>query len=95
MHCDVFLCIAVSLFGGYMSRQTITFRLDATKKRALDHIAMVIDRDRSYVLNEAIKAYLETHQWQMAHIREGVRQADAGEFASEKDVKAAFKRWRR
>ena len=78
-----------------MNTQTITFRVDAQKRKALDAIAAGIDRDRSYVLNEAINNYLEVHQWQAAHIKEGLRQADAGEFAKKSKVTAAFARWRK
>ena len=73
-----------------MGKQTITFRVDMQKRKALDAIAAGIDRDRSYVLNEAISHYLEVHQWQVEHIKEGLRQANAGEFARETDVAAAF-----
>jgi predicted transcriptional regulator len=45
-------------------------------------------------VREAIKAFREMRDWQRAHIEECLRQADAGEFASAKDVKAAFRRWR-
>lgn len=78
-----------------MNKQTITFRVDAQKRKALDAIAAGIDRDRSYVLNEAISNYLEVHQWQVAHIKEGLRQAAAGEFAKNSEVAAAFARWRK
>jgi predicted transcriptional regulator len=78
-----------------MGKQTITFRTDARSKMALDAIAAGLDRDRSYVLNEAISNYLEIHQWQVAHIKEGLRQADAGEFAKDSEVSAAFARWRK
>ncbi len=78
-----------------MSKQTITFRVDAQKRKALDAIAAGMDRDRSYVLNEAISNYLEVHQWQVAHIKEGLRQADAGEFAKDSKVSSAFARWRK
>lgn len=78
-----------------MRKQTITFRTDARRKTALDAIAAGLDRDRSYVLNEAISNYLEVHQWQVAHIKKGMRQADAGEFAKDSDVSAAFARWRK
>jgi RHH-type rel operon transcriptional repressor/antitoxin RelB len=47
------------------------------------------------VIEEAVNAYLDLHAWQHAHIGEGVRQADAGEFASEAEVGEAFARWRR
>jgi len=78
-----------------MGKQTITFRVDAQKRKALDAIAAGLDRDRSYILNEAIENYLEVHQWQLAHIKEGLRQADAGEFAKDSEVAAAFARWRK
>lgn len=78
-----------------MNKRTITFRVDAQKRKALDAIATGIDRDRSYVLNEAINNYLEVHQWQTAHIKEGLRQADAGKFAKASEVSAAFSRWRK
>jgi predicted transcriptional regulator len=47
------------------------------------------------VLNQAIDACIETYRWQIEHIREGVRQADAGEFASAEDVAAAFAKLRK
>lgn len=78
-----------------MNKRTITFRVDAQKRKALDAIAVGIDRDRSYVLNEAINNYLEVHQWQTAHIKEGMRQANAGKFAKASEVAAAFARWRK
>ncbi len=78
-----------------MDKTTVTFRIDSDLKDALDAIAEGMDRDRSYVLNEAVSAYLDTHRWQIDHIKEGLRQADAGEFATEAEVAAAFRRWRK
>ncbi len=78
-----------------MNKRTITFRMDAQKRKALDAIAAGIDRDRSYVLNEAISNYLAIHQWQTAHIKEGLRQADAGKFAKDSEISSAFARWGR
>jgi predicted transcriptional regulator len=78
-----------------MTKETISFRIDRDKKTALDGVAAEIDRDRSYVINEAVDAYLEVRRWQLGHIREGLRQAEAGEFATEDEVRQAFARWRR
>lgn len=77
-----------------VSKETVTFRIEAEKREALDAIAELMDRDRSYVITEAIDAYLEVNQWQLEHIKEGLRQADAGEFASDDEVAAAFAKWR-
>jgi len=78
-----------------MSKETISFRLDAEKKIALDEMGSGIERDRTFVINQAIDAYLEVHSRQLGHIKEGLRQADAGEFARGEKVAAAFAKWRK
>ncbi len=78
-----------------MSKETITFRLDSSKRKALDEIASLLDRDRSYILNEAIESYLEVYSWQVEHIQEGLRQASSGEFATKEEVATAFAKWRK
>jgi RHH-type rel operon transcriptional repressor/antitoxin RelB len=78
-----------------MPRDSVTFRLAADKRAELDAMAQILDRDRSYLINQAVEAYLEVHRWQLDHLREAVRQADAGEFASDAEVAAAFDRWTR
>lgn len=75
-----------------MKQSNISFRAETRKIEGLDAIAVALDRDRSYVINEAIAAYLELYRWQMDHIKEGLRQADQGEFATEEEVAKAFRR---
>ncbi|MBV9387095.1 MAG: hypothetical protein JOZ78_11775 [Chroococcidiopsidaceae cyanobacterium CP_BM_ER_R8_30] len=75
-----------------MAKENITFRLDTEKRAALDVIAAGMDRDRSYVLNEAINLYLEMHQWQIQEIQRGLEEADAGDFATDEEVQAVFAR---
>jgi hypothetical protein len=43
--------------------------------------------DRSHVVNDALAGYVETHRWQTEHIRQGLREAEAGKFVADKDVK--------
>jgi len=54
----------------------LTFRLDAEKRAELDAVAQALNRDRSYLLNEAVDAFLGVHRWLIAQIHEGHRQAD-------------------
>jgi predicted transcriptional regulator len=77
-----------------MAEETISVRIASDKKAALDAIASETDRDLRGVIEEALNAYLELHVWHTEHIKEGLRQANAGEFASETEVEAAFARWR-
>ncbi len=75
-----------------MAQTTISFRSDTKKITSLDSIASALDRDRSYVLNEAISAYLELYDWHRTHIKKGLKQADSGEFATEQEVAKALRR---
>lgn len=75
-----------------MSKENVTFRIDSDKRAAIDAIAVGLDRDRSYILNEAISLYLSLHQWQLAEIRQGIAEAEADDFATEDEVQAVFDR---
>ena len=41
-------------------------------------------------MNEAVAQYIEAQEGWAAHLREGLRQADAGEIATPDEVAAAF-----
>ncbi|MBD2447287.1 CopG family transcriptional regulator [Nostoc sp. FACHB-152] len=56
----------------------------------LDAIAAGINRDRNYITNAAIDAYLETYQWQIEETQSGIAEADAEDFANDEEVKAIF-----
>ena len=73
-----------------MSKENITFRLDSEKKAVLDAIAAGLDRDRTYVLNEAVQLYLEMHYLQIAEIEQGLVEAEAGDFATDEEVQTVF-----
>lgn len=74
-----------------MKQANVSFRVDTGKIESLDAIAEALDRDRTYVINEAISAYLEIYRWQVEHIKEGLKQADRGEFALEQEVARVLK----
>jgi predicted transcriptional regulator len=73
--------------------ENMSFHVDPVKRAELDAVAEALGLDRDRVLNGALDAYLELHRWQVDHIQEGLRQAQAGEFASDDEVTAAFDRW--
>jgi predicted transcriptional regulator len=77
-----------------MARETMTVRVEPRTRKELDGIAAALERDRSYVVNEALKAYIDVHQWQIDHIRQGLREANAGKFASDGEVKRVIGRLR-
>jgi predicted transcriptional regulator len=78
-----------------MDKHTISFRLDADKASALDTLAEAFDRDRTYLLNEAVAAYLEVQRWQIEQIRKSLKQAEAGDLVAHRRVKKMAGGWRR
>ena len=74
-------------------KETISFRIDSSKKNSLDAIAESLDRDRTFVINEAIAHYVEIHEWQINHIKKGVEQANQGEFATEEEIQSVLKKY--
>lgn len=78
-----------------MATEALTVRIQPETRKALDAIAEALDRDRSHVVNDALAAYVETHRWQVEHIRRGLREAEAGKFVAERDVKKVIARLRR
>lgn len=75
--------------------KTVSFRTDSRKVAALDALASVYDRDRSYLLNEAVDNYLDLQQYHIELIEEGVRQANAGEVVDHSDVEKIVAKLRR
>jgi predicted transcriptional regulator len=75
--------------------RTISFRTNEKKIATLDALAASQDRDRSYLLNQAIDYYLELNQYHIELIEKGIRQADAGELVDDSEVEKMVARLRR
>jgi predicted transcriptional regulator len=72
--------------------KTVSFRLSADKVAELEALGKAQVRDRTFLLNEAVDAYLDVQRWQIAHIEESIRQADSGMGKLHQEVVA---KWRR
>ena len=64
--------------------------LDRENRKEIDKLAARVDRDRSYLINEAVGNYLARARWEEEHIKESLRQARAGQFATDAQVEAAY-----
>ena len=89
------MMVYYALLSNIMDKQTISFRLEADKVSALDELARFLDRDRTYLLAEAVQAYLDVQQWHFEQIRAGIAEADAGKVIDHRKMKATASRWRR
>lgn len=73
---------------------TMTVRLEQEVKQRLDDLAGVTQRSKSFLAAEAIREYLENNEWQIREINQALQEAEAGDFASDKDVGAVAKKWK-
>jgi predicted transcriptional regulator len=71
-----------------MEKINVTVRLEPEKIADLDELARSLDRDRSYLIKEAVDSYLALHRWQVEEIRKAVAEADAGDFLSDQEAEA-------
>jgi RHH-type rel operon transcriptional repressor/antitoxin RelB len=75
--------------------EILSVRLPPALKAKLDKIAAGMDRPRNWVVKRALEDYVAAQTWQIAQIRHGLKDAEAGRFASEAEVEAAFARFTR
>ena len=73
---------------------TMTVRLEDDVKDRLDGLAEATQRSKSFLAAEAIRVYVENNEWQIGEIRAALKEADAGDFAGDRDVTALAKKWK-
>jgi predicted transcriptional regulator len=69
-----------------MATEAFTVRTESDIVHQLDHLADSLDRSRNYLVNQALKEYLEHHAWQIEKIAQGIAAADRGELVAHDNV---------
>jgi len=75
--------------------KTISFRIPSEKVETLDALAATMDRDRTYLLNEAVEHYLKLNEYHIKLIEKGLRAAERGDFVPDAEMKRLIARMRR
>jgi len=76
-----------------MSKEAFTIRTDSKKVEQLDRLADQMDRSRNYLVNQAIDGLLEVFAWQTERVKEGIKAANEGRFANEKEIQRIFNKY--
>ena len=76
-----------------METVPVTGRIDKAISERLDALAKSTARSRSFLIAEAVKAYVKDQAWQIAAIEEGIEDADQGKFASDEKVAKTFAKY--
>jgi len=75
------------------SPRIISFRIAPEKVDELDLIAKALDRDRSYLLNEAVENYLSEQRRFAALVEEGLEASRKGKLIDHEEVGALIDSW--
>ena len=76
-----------------MTSRTINVRLPEALYNQIEELAKATARTKSFLAIDALTNYVQIESWQIRDIQEGIKEADAGEFASEKHVKEVFAKY--
>jgi predicted transcriptional regulator len=80
--------------GDIMSASTtVTIRLEPEIKERLDRLATVTHRSKSFLAADAIREYIDLNEWQIRETQAAIAEANAGDFASDADARAVFRKW--
>jgi len=77
------------------SPRVVTFRIAPEKVAQLDTLAKAMDRDRSYLLNEAVEAYLGEQRRFVAMVEEGRDDLRNGRLYTDEEVGRMVNDWSR
>ena len=73
--------------------ELMTIRVDRKTKARLEKLAKETRRAESRLVAEAIRSYVDVNEWQIEGIKQAIKEADAGDFASDREIKATLKKW--
>ncbi len=71
----------------------VTCRMAKERVTALDKLGKCYDRDRSYLVNEAVEEYLARQEWQIAEVKRSLAEVKAGTFLTEEEFLADVATW--
>jgi len=71
----------------------VSLRLDPDLNDRIAAVAAALDRPKSWAIEQAVKEYVTNQEWQLAAIREGIDDADAGRMVDHRDVAEWVASW--
>lgn len=75
-----------------MALQPYSIRADSQTMEALGRIAEAMDRSRNWVINDALKAYVEDHAWLKEQVAKSRREIAEGKGISHEQAMARMRK---
>jgi predicted transcriptional regulator len=71
----------------------VTLRMKKDHIKALDELGKCYDRDRSYLVNQAVEEYLARREWQLEEVKRSLAEVKAGKFLTEEEFLKDVASW--
>lgn len=78
-----------------MPSTTFTVRVEREVKKRLEELAKSTGRSRSFLAAEALNAYLDVNEWQVAGVKRAMASLDRGDGVPHQEVKDWVNSWGR
>lgn len=74
-----------------MTLKTASIRMDDSKLKRLDAMAKVMNRSRTWLINQAVDKYLNYEEWFIKEVQDGLKEAQNPENLIDHD--AVVRKW--
>lgn len=78
----------------HRSEATMTIQLPVEVKADLEELSRMTATPEASLVAAAIAAYVDLQKWQLQQIEAGLRDAEAGDFATDEEMAEIFSRWK-
>lgn len=72
---------------------SMSLRVPQELAAQLGELAEATGRSKSFLMIQALEAFLAREAWQVAEIQKGIAEADAGDFATDEEMRALESKW--
>ncbi len=74
---------------------TLSLRVPQSVVDQLGLLADATGKSRNFLAVQAMQDFIEREAWQVAEIQQAIKEADAGDFATDEEVRAVKAKWGR
>ena len=73
--------------------KTITIRIEDDMLGRIDCLADAMSRSRTWVIKQAIGKFLQYEEWFVQEVKDGLKEIERGEIATDDEVSDSFHKW--
>lgn len=77
-----------------MEKVNVTCRLNSDDVAFLDALGAQLDRDRSYLIKQAVARFIVEQRWQVEEVQRTMAEADEGKVLTDKQFRKEVAGWK-